>query len=81
MVLKFSVSRGDILLLYTDCLIESVNAAGEGFGMERLMAALDETPSSSARELLDHVLRSFLSFIDVKRIRDDLTVIVARKKH
>ncbi len=79
-VLKFSVSRGDILLLYTDCLIESVNASGEGFGMERLMAALDETPSSSARELLDHVLRSFLSFIDVKRIRDDLSVIVARRK-
>lgn len=79
-VLKFGVRKGDTLVLYTDCLIECVGKQGERFDIGRLIASLDESPGASAREILDHVLGSFHAFIDHRRIRDDLTVIVARKK-
>jgi len=79
-VITFTVKKGDIILLYTDCLIESRNTLGEHFGIHRLKASLDAAAGATAREVLDRVVRDFDSFADPDLIRDDFTVIAARKK-
>ena len=79
-VIKLRAARGDVLALYTDCILESKNEGGRRYGIERLIAALDESPHATAGDVLNHVLESFYSFADRSQIRDDFTMIIARKK-
>jgi serine phosphatase RsbU (regulator of sigma subunit) len=79
-VIKFRAAKGDILALYTDCILESKNEAGRRYGIERLIASLDECPQATAGEVLNHVLENFYAFADKSQIRDDFTMIIARRK-
>lgn len=71
---------GTIFLLYTDCLTESRNLAGDELGPERLADILQNAPGNSAKETLAYVLDIFAAFTEAVPLRDDLTVIVLRKK-
>lgn len=79
-VLMLNVTRGDIILLYTDCLLESRNSMGEHYGLHRLKASLDGAIGTTAREVLEKIVRDFESFTNPALIRDDFTLIVAMKK-
>ncbi len=76
----FTVKSGDALLLSTDGFLEGINSRGENFGIERVIISLREAPGESARDMLDYIMSQFYSFIDRGNIRDDITVILARRK-
>jgi serine phosphatase RsbU (regulator of sigma subunit)/catechol 2,3-dioxygenase-like lactoylglutathione lyase family enzyme len=69
----------DLLALYTDGVTEAFDAAGEEYGEERLVDALrrhrDRAPDSLLSSLVDEV-RAF----SPDEQRDDLTLIVARRR-
>jgi len=69
----------DLLALYTDGVTEAFDAAGEEYGEERLVDALrrhrDRAPDSLLSSLVDEV-RAF----SPAEQRDDLTLIVARRR-
>jgi sigma-B regulation protein RsbU (phosphoserine phosphatase) len=67
---------GDRLVLFTDGITESTNAAHEFFGDERLDAVL-RAPASTAAELLDHVVNSVRTFRAGRPAGDDETCLVA----
>lgn len=67
---------GDRLVLFTDGITESTNAAQEFFGDERLDAVL-RAPASTAAELLDHVVNSVRTFRAGRPAGDDETCLVA----
>lgn len=46
------VRDGDLLILYTDGVIEAVNSAGEEFGMDRLMSTLHEVRDRKPEEIV-----------------------------
>lgn len=73
---KKQMESGDILLLYTDCLIESRNSSGEEFGLERLQKTLEESAAKTPRETLLFVAEKFKTFTKEVPLRDDFTVIV-----
>lgn len=77
--MRFPLSPGDMLLLYTDCLYEEKDRHGEQYGMERLVASFRDAPSAPAQQVLDFVLKQFHDFVGSVRLRDDLTVIVLKK--
>ncbi len=77
--MRFPVSAGDTLLLYTDCITGSANAVQETCGRERLVRSLDGAHEESAAAMLEHVLRGFDEFLAGGTPEDDLTVIVARR--
>jgi serine phosphatase RsbU (regulator of sigma subunit) len=77
--MRFPVSAGDTLLLYTDCITESTNADLEAYGRERLVRSLDGAPEGSAGEVLEHVLGSFNKYLAGGIPEDDLTVIIAKR--
>lgn len=79
-VIKFQVEKGDMLVAYSDCLSESKDSLGEEYGEERIRAAVERSPGDGARAVLDHIMDDFQSFIGTARPRDDLTVIVIKKK-
>ncbi len=76
---QFNMGINDTLLLYTDCIVESRNGTGEAFGYERLLSTLNQAPPAPAHDILKFILDSFLLFTQHVEVRDDFTVIVAKK--
>ncbi len=67
---------GDRLVLFTDGITESTNAAHDSWGDEGLDAVL-RAPASTAAELLDHVVNSVRTFRAGRPAGDDETCLVA----
>jgi serine phosphatase RsbU (regulator of sigma subunit) len=76
--LHFAMKKEDILLLFTDGLIESVQS-NEHYGYERVSENLRTINSTStAQEILDRILKDFPSYTQ-SSLSDDLTVIVVKR--
>lgn len=69
---------GDWLVLYSDGIIERLNAKGEFFGIERLKQ-LVQVKNLSAREILNLVFKTVFEFGAGERWQDDATVIVIKR--
>lgn len=77
---KFPVKKNDSLIIYTDCLTESLNSEGIPFEHEGILKAMEKAkPSHTAGEITDIILSEFHGFVDKSRIKDDLTFIVLKK--
>jgi sigma-B regulation protein RsbU (phosphoserine phosphatase) len=66
---------GDIVLLFTDGIVEARNDEGEMFGDDRLQAALLAAPGGP-EEILASILRNQRQFLHGTRSRDDATMLV-----
>jgi len=73
-----SVSSGDLLVLYSDGVVEAANSSDEQFGEERLRAVVREHAARPAGEIRDAILSEVESFLGKQRAQDDLTLVVAR---
>ena len=78
--LSVKMSAGDLLLVYTDALAETENGSREYYGLERILQSLQEAPDGSAAEMLDHIIGKFHGFAGRELIRDDLTIILLKKR-
>ncbi|HEY1215141.1 MAG TPA: SpoIIE family protein phosphatase [Bryobacteraceae bacterium] len=68
---------GDLVVAYTDGVIEAVNSAGEEWGVE----GLPRVASQSRTQCADDIVRAIFTFMDEYsrgRQTDDATVVVAR---
>ena len=73
---RATLRDGDVLLLYTDGVIEAQNAANEQFGSERLARLLERLggePVATIRDALASAVTEFMS-----EQRDDIALLVAR---
>ncbi|MCR5698528.1 MAG: SpoIIE family protein phosphatase [Treponemataceae bacterium] len=77
--INFNVKSGDTLMLYTDCLYESRNAAGEELGAEGVAKIFANIGNGSAQSQLDKVLEQFNEFTKGVPLNDDLTMIILKK--
>jgi serine phosphatase RsbU (regulator of sigma subunit) len=73
---RVMLAPGDILLVYTDGVIEAQNAQGEQFGSERLVAAFGAMAELSAEKIRAGVVDAVRAFMAEQR--DDIAVLVAR---
>lgn len=78
-VIQFSVEKDDVLLLFTDCILDARNHRKERYDIDRLMQSLAGAPNGTAAEILDHLLATFDSFVKDADLRDDFTVILAKR--
>jgi serine phosphatase RsbU (regulator of sigma subunit) len=69
---------GDRLLAYSDGLLECRNAAGEEFGMMRILAAASRAEGASASSLLFSLLGAAQDFAASQPRQDDLSLLVVR---
>lgn len=71
----------DILVFYTDGLLEARNAAGAEYGEARLQRAVARLAASgSAREVRDAVLGDLSNFKGDEEQYDDITIVVVRMR-
>jgi phosphoserine phosphatase RsbU/P len=69
---------GDLLLLYTDGIVEAFDPAGEEYGLERLTVVLREHADLPAQEVVQALWRDLLAFARGRPMSDDVTVIACR---
>jgi len=74
---KVEVSAGDILVMYSDGLVEAVNSRGEEYGEDRLRKVLATVIEKSADAIRRAILSSMAAFSGAAELRDDLTIVVA----
>jgi len=72
------VCPGDVLLLYSDGLVEAGGRNGEEYGEARLSAALAESLASGPDAIRDAILASARAFAGPLPYRDDVTLVVAK---
>lgn len=68
--------RGDVLLLYTDGLIEASRGSGELFGDDRLMRAFRRLARESVERIADGLIEEIEGWMDEQL--DDVTMLVIR---
>ncbi len=70
---------GDVLVAYSDGILDSVNRAGEYFGYERWKAQLRHAGKASAETVLFSLLGAVQDFADGCPLEDDLSLVVVRR--
>jgi serine phosphatase RsbU (regulator of sigma subunit) len=75
---KLDVSPGDLLVMYSDGLVEATNSHGEEYGEGRLRALLAGIAEKSAGEIRQAILASLAAFSGTEGLQDDLTIVVAQ---
>lgn len=72
------IDSGDILLGYTDGVIEASAADGGFFSVDQFRSILD-APSSSASELIERIANSLQEHIGEAEQFDDITLLALRR--
>jgi serine phosphatase RsbU (regulator of sigma subunit) len=73
-----TLAAGDCLLIFTDGLVEAVNAVGEELGETRLLSALKVCSRESAEKALKDIIAAVDAFAGRTRQHDDITCLVLR---
>lgn len=74
-----SYDPGDLLVLYTDGIVEARNEAGEEFGYQRLESIISASAEQSVDDISNQVVQSVKSFTH-KELDDDYTILIIRLK-
>ncbi|MGB3183215.1 MAG: GAF domain-containing SpoIIE family protein phosphatase [Cyclobacteriaceae bacterium] len=69
---------GDVMLLYTDGIVEARNPDGEEYGYDRLKDLMEKVASGSAKDISDNVLQNLYQFNGDKELDDDYTALVIK---
>lgn len=71
------LAPGDVLLLYTDGVVETRDGSGTFFGVDRLIDAA-RRPARSAAEIRENVLEALSRHAVAQTPQDDVTLVVVR---
>jgi len=74
-----TLAAGDMLVAYSDGVLECRNAEGEEFGMARLLAAAQKAKQSTAQETLVLLLAAIQDFANGNSLCDDLSLLVVQR--
>jgi serine phosphatase RsbU (regulator of sigma subunit)/pSer/pThr/pTyr-binding forkhead associated (FHA) protein len=72
------LSRGDVVVIYSDGVTEALNVDGEEFGEERLAAIVAERHQEDAVSILNAIVRGVQSFARGAAQHDDVTAMVVK---
>ena len=77
---KIPVEQGDIAVLFTDGIIETLNDRGEPFGLKALAELLAANASSPAKAITDKINKQIKIFMGKTLPHDDQTVMIIKVK-
>lgn len=75
---RIAVNKGDILVFYTDGIVEAVNDKGELYGFERFLASIEEGRDLGADQLLEKLIKDVMQYVGKVEQHDDLTAVVVK---
>lgn len=77
---QVALSQDDILLMYTDGVVEIENQAGEAFGMARLAKLVRDNRDLNAADLIQRVIDATRAFSGSELYLDDFTLVIAKRE-
>jgi sigma-B regulation protein RsbU (phosphoserine phosphatase) len=75
---RFTVEPGDLLVLYTDGVVEAMNEAGRQYGLQSLKDSISRAPDSDPQQLVHNVREDLEAFVGNASRHDDQTMLVMR---
>ena len=73
-----TLQTGDVLLLFTDGVIEARGPDKSDFGTERMIEIIRDTCTRSAKDIVDAIYRAARDFADDQPQKDDITVLLVK---
>jgi sigma-B regulation protein RsbU (phosphoserine phosphatase) len=73
------LSPGDVLVAYTDGIVEPENAYGEMFGEDQLKELLLKYCKASTDEIIARTMEAVNQWTGAGELQDDMTMVVARR--
>jgi len=77
---SIEANAGDIILLYSDGLTETMNNVSEEFGLQRIKGILVRYSHESADKIRDEIVSEIKKFRGYAQVHDDLTFIILKAK-
>jgi len=75
---KFKLQKNDLIVAYTDGVVEARNIAGEEFGFERLQELIMRNRYLKASDIVDKIMNAVFEFSHGTVQHDDTTVLVVK---
>lgn len=72
------LERGQVMVIYTDGMIEAANAAGEEYGLDRFAKRVLEGIDLPAKKMIDHIRKGVADFTERKFLDDDGTLFIVK---
>jgi sigma-B regulation protein RsbU (phosphoserine phosphatase) len=69
------LQEGDTVFVYTDGVLDALNANGEEFGMNRLLETLGAHREATPQAMVDAVLAALAAFVGGEPQHDDITLL------
>jgi phosphoserine phosphatase RsbU/P len=76
---KVALEPGDILVAYTDGMVEPENVYGEMFGEERLRDLVLRHAGEDSNEMIARAMEAVVQWTGSTELQDDMTMLVARR--
>lgn len=76
---RVQMRPGDVLVTYSDGILDSVNSDGDDFGAQRLKLQLRSSEKSSADAVLFSLLGAVQDFAGGAPLEDDMSLVVVRR--
>ena len=76
---EIELRSGDLLVAYTDGVVEPENSYGEQFGEDRLKDLLVKFAAHPSDEIVSRVVESVEQWTGAGELQDDMTMLVVRR--
>lgn len=76
---KMSLDEGDIFFMYTDGLVEAMNAKREQYGYDRLVSKLMMFSSYTCSRIIEEIMEDVKDFTKGCPFEDDITILAIKK--
>jgi phosphoserine phosphatase RsbU/P len=77
---KIEYQKGDVLVLYTDGIIEARNESNEEYGYDRLKNIIEANAFENSEEIENCIVKSVFSFCGSRTPDDDFTLVIIKFK-
>ena len=75
---SIDLKAGDVLVFYTDGVIDAMNYDGEMFGRQRLRESIVKYRACPPRQLADQIKWDTRRFAGLAKQNDDITIVVSK---
>ncbi len=75
---SLELEENDLLVMYTDGVIEAKNSYNDMFGSERLVDVITQMYDNPSRDIVRGIKENIESFVQGKTLADDTTVVIIR---
>ena len=77
---EISMSKGDVMMLYSDGVTEAENEMKEQFGMNNLMQTLKKYREYPAAQIRDRFMKDLYNYMGETEIYDDISMVIIKQK-